>query len=688
MSQNPESTPHTVPLSLHPGGIALTRAAANAAGMQPGDSVLDLGCGTCASLEMLRDEFGIIPCGVDISDATAKKAAARYPSINVIVADVCDLPVDDRSYDHVMLECVISLLDDPHAALNEAVRVLRPGGDLIISTLTGPNDADHTAGLVSLAELESHLTHLGMDMMMCEDHTADLTQYMIDSIMEYGGLEERIRAESELTGITGTSIYNCSASTYDLRTTGYYLVIFRKRRGTPVDHLVAERIGITSEQLTQDAVESYQINAFRRTMRYAMDRSRFYSNLLEGIDPDNIHSMEDIKGIPSTCESDLAGNEWQFQCIGSSAVDRKVTIPVLDQAPQRASLSDELSDIMSSGIAQASTTGTSGSRKRISYTAEDQARSIEFINRGFLTMNCTEGEKMIIYMSGTSEGSIGDLVARAMEPLRMDIRVYGAVTDIADAYDALMDFRPGVVEAIPWHAAALARYGSRYGNPEKEFIRSVNLSADVVPDAIVRRLEQLWGCTVHRHYGTTEMAIFGGVECIHHQGYHTRPCDILYEIPDTDDNGYGELLITTLDRKAMPLIRYRTGDIARFIDTPCPCGCTIRRIERFLGRKSSLITLTQGSFYLSELAEILYSIPEVIDFDAFLNSEEGHESLSLTIRTLPGETADETLIRSNLQTLIHADPEDSSDGSCPEIRFEETSSFPGGYNLKKKVIRV
>ena len=639
--------------SLHPGGSDLTLAAAVAAGFKAGDRVLDVGCGTGVSLALLTERYGIIPRGIDCSDAAVHYASLHHPELDIKLADAGALPYDDMSFDHVLMECVLSLLTDPAAAISEALRVLKPGGSLIISTLTGQGEEPHIPGADD------------MTVILSEDRTADLTQYMIDSIMEYGSLGERISSESALTGIPAEMIFGCgdNCCTVDVRNAGYRLIVLRKslaqaQNGTPVDHLVADRIGVRYEDLTQEAVEEYQIQAFRRTLSYARDHSKFYGALLKDICPDDIRTMEDIRDIPMTSESDLAGNEWQFQCINASEVDRNVTVPVLGSQP---------------AVTEARTTGTTGRSKRISYTQEDQERSIEFINRGFMTMDCRKGERMLIFMSGQTEGSIGDMVIKAMVPLGMDIRVYGAVTDIRDAYDALMEFRPQVVEAIPWHAAALARYGTQFGNPEREFIRSVNLSADVVPDAIVKRLEDLWGCTVHRHYGTTEMAIFGGVECIHHQGYHIRPCDILYEIPENDENGYGEMLITTLDRKGMPLIRYRTGDIARFIDTQCACGCRIRRIEKFLGRKSNQIVLPGTSFYLVELAEVLYSIPEVIDFDAELTPAA--DDLLITIRTLPGETTEECKIREQLRCL----------NCSPEIRFEETTSFPGGYNLKKKV---
>lgn len=640
---------HPGGLSLHPGGLSLTLDGANAAGMKAGDTVLDIGCGPGTSLAFLEENLGIIPFGIDKSETSIRKALHLHPSIHAQAGDAAALPYADGTFNHVMLECILTLLEDPEAALAESIRVLAPDGHLIISSLTGP-------GLLDPAWLTARMCESGLQLTYQEDRTKDLTQYMIDTILEYGNLANRIQAEKKLTG---ASVFDCSQH-LDRKQTRYWLYVYQIEEkaglypnakayhnaeanhdaeanpnaqasagsvkidkinpsqagyGTPVDALVAKRIGLSPAELTQEAVEKYQLEAFRRTLRYAKENSLFYKEHLAGIDPDKIIDMKDLKTIPTTSEEDLAGNERRFQCLNASRVDRIVTVPVLGQASGRNSGSD-------SSMVTLPTSGTSGRQKRISYTAADQKRSIDFINRGFMTMNCKPGERMLIFMSGTSPGSIGDLVARAMEPLQMDIRVYGSVTDIADAYKALMEFRPQVVEALPWHAAALARYGTSNGNPEKEFIRSVNLSADVVPDAIVRRLESLWSCTVHRHYGTTEMAIFGGVECLHHQGYHTRPCDILYEIPETDPDGYGELLITTLDREAMPFIRYKTGDIARFTDNPCLCGCRLRRIERFRGRMTSLISVPGASFYLADLADALYKIPEIIDFDVYVSDKD------------------------------------------------------------------
>nr|SIP63283.1 hypothetical protein [uncultured bacterium] len=428
--------------------------------------------------------------------------------------------------------------------------------------------------------------------------------------------------------------------------------------GVAVDELVAERMGIQVRDLTQERAEAYQVEAFRRTLAYAREKGDFYRTHLKDIDPGEILSLSDLTKVPTTCEEDLAGEEWRFACIDASSVQRVVTVP---------------------------TTGTRGKRKRLSFSEEDQRRAIDFINRGYLTMDCTEGERMLIYMSGNAPGSIGDLVKQAMEPLHMDIRVVGPVTDIAKAYEELMDFAPSVVEAIPWHMAGLARYGSQFGNPEKAFIRSVNLSADVVPDAIVERLERLWGCSVHRHYGSTEMCIFGGVECAYHGGYHLRPCDILLEIPETDEQGRGEILMTTLDREAMPLIRYRTGDIGRMTGERCGCGCQIQRLEKVYGRESSRITLGSASFFLSDLAEALFGQDEVIDFEVRLT---GERLLEVTVLTLPGEGMELSAVEERLCSLAGL-RKALEEGACVlKLTQRATDSYPEGRNLKKTVVRI
>lgn len=228
-------------LSLHPGGIELTLHAAHIAGLSSGDDVLDIGCGTAASLNVLRKEFDIIPHGIDISNEVIRLSSGMFPDMDLRCASACDLPYADASFDAVICECVLTLLEDPSGALLEALRVLKQEGVLLISSLavTEPevrntqsaidvrnyrNNIINADGLLVPSALCSFITANGTELLLSEDRRNDLTDYMIESIMEYGSLEERIRSD---TKITGTSVFDCGCR-YDPHNITYTLQIFRK----------------------------------------------------------------------------------------------------------------------------------------------------------------------------------------------------------------------------------------------------------------------------------------------------------------------------------------------------------------------------------------------------------------------------------------------------------------------------
>lgn len=383
---------------------------------------------------------------------------------------------------------------------------------------------------------------------------------------------------------------------------------------TTTDSWIATRIGIPTEGLMQEQIETWQLTAFIETLKYAKENSSFYKKHLEGVSLDRIKRIEDIAQIPLSSEKDLAGNEHQFLCVAPHKVSRVVTV---------------------------STTGTSGHKKRISFTPADVKKSMEFIYTGF-QMLCNPGDRMLVMMGGLRPGSIGDVVKRAVAPMQVDVLVYGPIESISEAYACICEYKPNVIVAIPGQVAAVAQYGNRFGNPERKYIQNVLLSADDVPEAICQRLRDLWGCNTFRHYGMTELGLTGGVECYSHDGYHLRDCDVLFEIIDPDENGFGEIVVTTLGREAMPLIRYRTGDIGRFSNVPCSCGSKLRKIEQILGRKRNLIRIGEQKVNLADLENAAFSLPTCIDIDCVVDDNQ----ITLTLKSLPDEFIDEpTLIK-------------------------------------------
>ena len=189
---------------------------------------------------------------------------------------------------------------------------------------------------------------------------------------------------------------------------------------------------------------------------------------------------------------------------------------------------------------------------------------------------------------------------------------------------------------IPVQVLALARRGVSQGR--KLRLRSVLLSTDHVPRAIVSVLERAWDCRVFNHYGTTEMGLGGGVECAAHAGLHLREADLLFEVVDPLSGAplppgrEGEVVFTTLTREAMPLIRYRTGDLGSFVAGPCPCGSRLRLLAHVRVRRSDVAVLAGGErLSLADLDEALFAVDGALDFRARLGADGDGERLAIEI---------------------------------------------------------
>jgi phenylacetate-coenzyme A ligase PaaK-like adenylate-forming protein len=128
---------------------------------------------------------------------------------------------------------------------------------------------------------------------------------------------------------------------------------------------------------------------------------------------------------------------------------------------------------------------------------------------------------------------------------------------------------------------------------------------------------------VFEHYGTTETGLGGGVDCAAHAGYHLREADLLFEVVDATTGaplprgGFGEVVFTTLTRRGMPFIRYRTGDLSRFVPKPCGCGSVLELLERVRRRNDDGVALgDREEISMAELDDALLGIAGLSDFSA------------------------------------------------------------------------
>lgn len=203
----------------------------------------------------------------------------------------------------------------------------------------------------------------------------------------------------------------------------------------------------------------------------------------------------------------------------------------------------------------------------------------------------------------------------------------------------------------------MARYWEKWQG-SKRAPRCALLSTDYVSAAIVSELRRIWQCEVFEHYGMTEMGLGGGLECQAHQGYHLRENDLYFEVIDPvsarplPDGEYGEVVFTTLTRQGMPLIRYRTGDISRFIPEPCPCGGSLRRLARVQNRLNSRVVLGEHqAITMAELDEVLLALPAVADFTAEVVYDRPAK-LTVQVEILSGDiTHSEQVILNSLRLI-------------------------------------
>jgi phenylacetate-coenzyme A ligase PaaK-like adenylate-forming protein len=358
-------------------------------------------------------------------------------------------------------------------------------------------------------------------------------------------------------------------------------------------------------------LDEYRLGCIRRTIDYAKDNSAFYREHLGGLRASDIRSIGDISRIPTLSSSDIAGNPASLVCVSQSEISRIITL---------------------------NTSGTTGSPKRIYFTEEDLELTVEFFMHGMTTLVGKE-DRVLILMPGEKFGSVGFVLKEALRRIGIFSEVHGVVNDIGSCIKDIERLGINCLVGIPVQVLELS-----YEALERRIksIDRVLLSADYVPESLEKNIEENFGCTVFSHYGMTEMGFGGGVECSAFEGYHLRESDLYFEVLDpesgmpVEDGLLGEVAFTTLNRRGMPLIRYRTGDISRFIAGRCGCGSNLRRLDRVRGRKSEFIELAPGLFIgLPELDEEMFKIRGVANYKVKLYKGGLVNALKLIVKITP-----------------------------------------------------
>jgi phenylacetate-CoA ligase len=385
---------------------------------------------------------------------------------------------------------------------------------------------------------------------------------------------------------------------------------------TPLEPWIKRKIGATAAGAEfRRELENFQLRKLRDTVDNIRNASPFYRRRLKDFRGCDISSLDDISRLPFTDAGDIITDDLRFLCVSRDEISRIVTLR---------------------------TSGTTAEAKRIHFTEEDLELTTDLFHHGMKAL-VSPGQKVLILMPGEQHGSVGDLMVKALRRMDAEGIPHGIVVDEEKAIGEIVDKKVDCLIGIPVQVLGLARHRKAKAIAEG-MIKSVLLSADYVPMAIARELGRIWGCKVFNHYGMTEMGLGAAVDCRALAGYHIREADLFFEIVDPlsgrplPDGEEGEIVFTTLTRSGMPLVRYRTGDLSRFIPEPCPCGTVLKRLEWVKGRTGGWARLGNGyRLSMADLDEALFPLSGIRNFRVVLNRENGADILQLILFSGEGE---------------------------------------------------
>ena len=342
------------------------------------------------------------------------------------------------------------------------------------------------------------------------------------------------------------------------------------------------------ETMPREELRKLQVKKLRDTINVALKSPMYKKRLGElGITADSINCVEDIRKIPFTTKNDLRNN-YPFGLVGGDLKD---------------------------AIRIHSSSGTTGHPTVVAYSRHDIDSWANMIARSMYMVGCRNTD---VFQNSSGYGMFTGGLG-----FQYGAEKLGAVTLPAGAGNSkrqimfIKDFGTTCLHAIPSYAIRLAEVFKEEGvDPRSTKLRTLFIGAEPHTEEQRRRIERLLGVKAYNSFGMTEMNGPGvAFECKEQNGMHLWEDNYIIEIIDPDtlepvpDGEMGEMVLTTLDRDMMPILRYRTRDLTRIITGECPCGRTHRRIDRIKGRTDDMFIIKGVNVFPMQVEKILVKYP-------------------------------------------------------------------------------
>ena len=375
------------------------------------------------------------------------------------------------------------------------------------------------------------------------------------------------------------------------------------------------------ETMGRDQLQELQLTRLKETVKHAAN-SPFYKEVFEknGITPDSIQTLDDLRKIPFTTKNDLRSH-YPF---GMAAIPIQKCVRIH------------------------SSSGTTGNPTVVLHSAKDLDQWANQVARCMYMVGLRDTD---VFQNTSGYGMFTGGLGFQYGAERLGaLTVPAAAGNTKRQIKFITDFGTTCLHIIPSYATRLAEVMYEMGiDPRRDTkLHTVCIGAEPHSEEQRKRIEQLLGVKAYNCFGMSEMNGPGvAFECPEQNGLHIWEDYVIPEIinPQTlepvPEGEIGELVLTTINREAMPLLRYRTRDLTRFIPGECPCGRTHRRLARFVGRSDDMIILKGVNIFPIQIEKIL------------MNFKELGSNYLITIETV-GYT-DEMLIEVELSDLFTDD---------------------------------
>jgi len=419
--------------------------------------------------------------------------------------------------------------------------------------------------------------------------------------------------------------------------------------------------------LPHDQLEAIQLEGIKKTVVACYENVPFYKESFDaaGFDPYAIESFEDLSNAPFTTKQDLRDN-YPY---GMFAVPLK----------------DVRELHMSSGTTGIATVG--------GYTEHDLEIWGDCFARGVYYANGGEDDVMhVCYGYGLFTGGLGAHyggVAAGCTTIPM------SAGNTERQIRVLREMGSTILCCTPSYAIHIADTAISMGlDPKKDFhLRAGIHGAEAFSDNFRADLEKKFGYKVLDVYGLTETMGPGvAIECMEQNGLHLAEDHFYAEIIDPEtgevlpEGEWGELVITTIDREATPVVRYRTRDITRIIPGECACGRTHRRIDRLHGRTDDMLIIRGVNVFPSQIEDVMKTVPELSSwYQVELTTVAHLDRVTLKVELEQGFDFDEIAAIERLQKQVESKLKAALSVGI-KVKIVEPKSIPRSEGKAKRVI--